>query len=334
MLLALLLAIATPSAPQANDIEQYRGFVDAYRAGRVDPVQELATWKAPRVEAVVEHCPAEALLACTLLHTDAAIALLSAKRIADAEVHLYKAVTLLDAVLEQAPERLRFAQRWYVTIRGYLQTLDAPAWAEDLGDRARRRVPYTPAQYLFIRGLESELAAAVAGPFSSSQFGQINGVHPTTVGHLIKAGREYESVVKVEQDYHQAWLHLGRVRMVIGQFAAAVDPLDQAARSADRHVAYLALLYRGAAAERQGQLTEAEAYYRKATGMFRWGQSGPVALAQLLSRVGREAEAREVLTDHLSLTAGRVVDPLWTYLVMPGDHLRPSLDALRSEVWR
>jgi hypothetical protein len=33
-------------------------------------------------------------------------------------------------------------------------------------------------------------------------------------------------------------------------------------------------------------------------------------------------------------TGGRVTDPLWSYLILPGDQLGVALDDLRAEVWR
>ena len=51
-------------------------------------------------------------------------------------------------------------------------------------------------------------------------------------------------------------------------------------------------------------------------------------------RTGREQEARESLAEHFTVTSGRTVEPLWTYLANPATDLGPSLDQLRAEVWR
>lgn len=121
---------------------------------------------------------------------------------------------------------------------------------------------------------------------------------------------------------------------MLGGAEQAIAPLERAAGSSDPGVACLARLFLGAVAEGLDRHDEAEAHYRAAMRGFRWTQSAPLALAQLQARTGNGAESRETLRRHFETTAGRVSDPLWTYLVDPGDHLGPALDALRAEVWR
>ena len=60
----------------------------------------------------------------------------------------------------------------------------------------------------------------------------------------------------------------------------------------------------GSIEEQEGRVEQAEARYRAATAAFPWGQSGPLALARLLSRTNREADARAVV----STDAGAAVD--------------------------
>jgi tetratricopeptide (TPR) repeat protein len=326
----LLLTLAIFPA-QDGDLEQYRALLDNYREARLEPVNELASWSPSRVQAVAEHCDEDSRLACAMLHTDVAIALLVAEKPADAFVHLNAASRLLDAALARTSEHRRFAQRWYLMIVGYLRVLNAPVFADEMRARMRKREFGLPdAQAAFERGLRAELF----GARDSSTSLRIHGLTPAAARHFEGAAREYEKAVEFDSSFLEASLRLGRLRVVLRQGDRAIEPLERASRSSERHVAYLALLYRGAVAERQDQFVVAEEYYRKANAVFRWGMSGPVTLAQLLSRTGRETEARELLTAHLSRTAGRVVDPLWTYLLRPGDHPRPTLDALRSEVWR
>ena len=330
----LLLTLGMPPA-QSGDAEQYRAMIESYRDARLEAVHELAGWSTSRVQAVAAHCAEDSLFAGTMLHTDVAIDLLAAGKAAQAFVHVNVAGRLLDDALAREPEQARFAQRWYVVVEGYLRALDAPALADDMRERMKHREFGLPAaQAAFERGWQAELAGARAGSMSPSQVSsRIRGLDPAAARHFETAAREYEKAVKFDSSFLEASLRLGRVRVMLRQLDAAIDPLERASRAPERHVAYLALLYRGAVAERREQFAAAEEYYRKANAVFRWGMSGPVALAQLLSRTGREADAREVLTEHLARTAGRIVDPLWTCLVKPGDHLRSTLDALRSEVW-
>ena len=107
--------------------------------------------------------------------------------------------------------------------------------------------------------------------------------------------------------------------------AAAADTLP---------VRYLAMMLLGAIAERQGRYDDAAKQYRAALDTFQWGQAAPLALSHVYMRTGREQEARASLAEHFTITRGRTVEPLWTYLANPATDLGPSLDQLRAEVWR
>lgn len=202
------------------------------------------------------------------------------------------------AAIQLSPSSRRFAQRWYLTVESHLRALNAPAWAGDVRERAKpRSLLPTDTEELFERGVRAEFAGALEGPLSRSQVVSRNRVlHPDVTRNLLAAARHYESVVRADPGFLGAWLHLGRVRMILSQDDGAISALTFASRAPERHVAYLARLFRGAVAERRQQFAEAEGHYREAVALFRWGQSGPLALAQLLGRTGREADARGVRT--------------------------------------
>ena len=337
IVLQTVLILTLGMAPaQEGDVEQYRALIESYREARPEPVHELAGWGTSRVQAVAGHCAEDSLLAGAMLHTDVAIDLLAARKAAQAIVHVNAAARLIDDALAREPERARFAQRWYVMVERYLRALEAPAFADEVHERRKSaRSGYPPHERRSRAGCVLNWTARLPGQcrVRTCRAG-IRGLDPAAARHFESAAREYQKVVELDPAFLEASLRVGRLRVVLRQADAAIDPLERASRAHEPHVAYLALLYRGAVAERQEQFAAAEGYYRKANAVFRWGMSGPVALAQLLSRVGRETEARELLTEHLARTAGRIVDPLWTYLLKPDDHLRSTLDALRSEVWR
>ncbi len=329
---AVLLLTLGISPAQSGDVDRYGAMIESYREARPEPVHELAGWSTPRVEAVAGHCAEDSLFAGTMLHTDVAIHLLTARNAPQAFVHVNVAARLLDDAVAREPGRARFAQRWYAMVEGYLRAMDAPAFAHEMRERMKQREFGVPAaQAAFERGMRAERFGALTGAEAA---GTIRGLAPSAVRHFESAASEYAKAMVFDPSFLEASLRLGRMRVLLRQADAAIDPLERASRAPDRHVAYLALLYRGAVAERQEEFAAAEGYYRQANAVFRWGMSGPVALAQLLSRTGREAEAREVLAEHLAHTAGRIVDPLPTYLVEPGDAPGATLAALRSEVWR
>ena len=59
--------------------------------------------------------------------------------------------------------------------------------------------------------------------------------------------------------------------------------------------------------EQDGRLEQAEARYRAAVAAFPWGQSGPLALARLLSRTNRETKSRAVVGRMLDQGASRPI---------------------------
>ena len=123
--------------------------------------------------------------------------------------------------------------------------------------------------------------------------------------------------------------------MLQGQRNEAASLLRGAIGDVDPAVAYLAELFLGSIHERNGELDAAEKLYRSAVRRIPWGQSAPLALAELLSRAGREAEARSAVGEHFqSIGAGTIVEPLWTLSTLPADELGTRLDLLRMEVWK
>jgi tetratricopeptide (TPR) repeat protein len=208
---ALLLTLGMFPA-QSGDAEQYRAMIESYRDARLEPVHELAGWSTSRVQAVAEHCAEDSRLAGTMLHTDVAIDLLAAGKAAQAFVHLNAASRLLDDALAREPEQGRFARRWYLMVEGYLRALDAPAFADEMRERMRKREFGLPvAQAAFARGLRAELFGALAGSVSRSQVSsRIRGLDPEASRHFEGAAREYEKAVKFDPSFLEGSLRLGR----------------------------------------------------------------------------------------------------------------------------
>jgi tetratricopeptide (TPR) repeat protein len=164
----------------------------------------------------------------------------------------------------------------------------------------------------YARGLEFEHLASV-GNFA----GRSIDIADRRRGALVGAAAGFERAVRADPEFHAAFLHLGRVRMLQDVEAEAAKALEVAARAHDPAVAYLAKLFAGSLAERAGRFEEAEAQYRAAVSVYPSGQKGLMALGQLLGRTSREAEARQLLEAALRDGRSRSVDPYWTYLVPP-----------------
>ncbi len=143
----------------------------------------------------------------------------------------------------------------------------------------------------------------------------------------------YEDALRRDGSLHEAALHLGRTRLMLGDLADARRWLEAATQSALASDRYLAFLYLGSMEEQDGRFDQAEARYRAAMSTFAWGQSGPLALARLLSRTNREAESRAV-TKRMLEQRGLKADPLWTYLSSPGSEPGAVLHLIRAELWQ
>lgn len=338
--LRAIVVVMSAAALHAHALPQddaYRALVKRYRDQGPDAVSlVMAMGPAPALAAAdsAQPWPADELRGALMLHTDAAIRLLNERHGADATAHLDAAVRLLGSADRQAASR-RFVRQWFDTVRGYARASGAAALDLELANAERLRAPATDAYAAFERGRQAELGASLAGPLSSSgDRKRVKNLAADAIQLLTTAAREYEAALAADPAFPEAQLHLGRVRLLLQESAAAIPLLDKAAGASDGQVAYLALLFSGAAAEQQDRFGDAEAQYRKAVALFRWGQSAPIALSELLSRTGRVDDARGELTTHFERTMGRVVDPLWTYVLSPREHLEASLRQLRAEVWR
>jgi tetratricopeptide (TPR) repeat protein len=276
------------------------------------------------------------LCAAAMLHTDVFLALLKDKKDADAQFHLNGASRLIDAVRQRSPAHATFVRRWRIVVAGLLNAYGASAWAEGLESAAAgEATTHVESSRAFERGLVSEIQAAMAGDVSGPSRPYAGRFPRAAEAPLLAAAREYEAALAAHPGFSEAALHLGRVRMMLGHDDAATRWLTHAAAEEKRgRVLYLATLFLGAIAERQGQHADAERHYRVALADYRWGQAAAFALAQLLSRLGREDEARAVLIEHFQRTRRQVVEPLWTYLAESGEQLGRSLSELRAETWR
>jgi tetratricopeptide (TPR) repeat protein len=268
---------------------------------------------------------ADDVRAAALLHTAVCLRLLLAGRTSAAFVHLNAAGALVDAANDLgAPAE--FAKAWYANVTVIVREAGAPAWADELRNRARDRYTTSTADVAFHHGLEFEKRAC--------EFEEPRGFGMKLSGGLRSAASEYETALRRDPKLHRAALHFGRVRILQGMADAAVPLLEIASASSLRSDRYLALLFLGAIAERNNKLVAAESRYRLALETYRWGHSGRMALARVLSRTGREREARTIVADALEGLRGGIVDPLWTYLAIHGEEAAAVLDLMQAEVWR
>jgi tetratricopeptide (TPR) repeat protein len=341
----LLLVVSSGSAGVAGPSTQsdYRAMVEEYRSGRRGVLDTVGAADARDVNAWVELARStgnqewdwETLRAAAIMHTEAWSLSLRHQRSDAARMHLEAAIRLFERVRDLAPTQSDFIDRWRTVVSGLLRKSVNQGLADEFDQRTAPSFPASPARQAamrsFLIGLEAERdASAVLGPTD----------HIASVSYDVRlrawasALTSYQEALQRNPDDKLTLLHLGRVRMRLNAWADATRDFIRAATANDPRVRYLALLFLGSIAERDGKYEEAEQSYLHAMETYPLGQAWSLALSQLLSRTGREAEARKSI-QVLGSRQGNLVEPLWTYLPPPAldlVDLQMSFNELRAEV--
>jgi hypothetical protein len=320
--------------PQRED-SRYRQLVADYRGQDFTSVSTIAAFSPEDLRSSTARATdapgtwsADDLRAAGMLHTEASIELLTKGQSDPAFLHLSAAIRLInDAAIIDQPSR-RFASVWYSSVGAILSKLGAPVWATDMAEHARLIVPTSPGVAAFQKGLDLEVTEC-----EIYDRARVDGFGGKLSRPFESAATLFGDALRSDPSLHIAALHLGRARLMQGSLDQARESLEIGARSARPGERYLALLFLGAIAERTGDLADAEVRYRAAVHEFKWGQSGPLALARLLSRTSREREARDVVAALLARGVN-TVDPLWIYLGRPEQEPEAHLALLRAEIWR
>jgi hypothetical protein len=308
--LIALFEIGGAPPPPDRQADRYRQLVADYRRQDFTSVSTVAAFSAADLRAsiarstdVADVWTAEDRRAAAMLHTDALTQLLTKGQSDAARLNLNAAMALLNESMRMDQPSRRFASVWYTSVAAMLSRLGAPEWAQDTAERRQAIVPVTAGEGGFKAGLELETNACDVRERLVDSFGM------RVSRPLHSAAKLFGGALRSDPSLHAAALHLGRVRMIQGSLGEARLHLEVGTHSELSSERYLALLFLGAIAEQTGDLGDAEARYRSAMREFKWGQSGPLALSRLLSRSGRDHEAREIVVAFLGRGAP-TVDPL------------------------
>jgi len=329
---------ATPSAQVS-----YRQVVDRYRVSPDDGVELMLAMPDEARRRGLDEATAggadrwswEELAAAAMMHTDAGFYFLTHKQ--PSLPSLTDAERLIGHAARTAPGHWDHARRWYGMVRSVLKTYGD----RDAGEFITRQYTALLIEWLkvrperikagdaYYRGVRNEYEGCQKGEFLT-----VTGL--TDAGdHLIEryfapAAHELEVALTLDPNLFDASLHLGRVRMLQGREDVAARHFRRAAEAPSRPIQYVAHLFLGSFAEKASQWDAAEAAYRKAIALFPKAQSGTLALAQLLDRRGRVADAERMLITMAA--AERAADPWALYFeeVDAADPLRIHL--LRAEV--
>jgi hypothetical protein len=148
---------------------------------------------------------------------------------------------------------------------------------------------------------------------------------------LTRAAGWLRESVAADPDDAVCSLHLGRVLSLLGEEDEADPILTALQQNADDAVSYLASMFLGGAAERRGQIAEAEPFYRAAAERFGLGQAAHVALSTVRLRSGRVADARVALAAAVNGEPNDRRDPWWWYHLDPTAAVEARFEALVKE---
>lgn len=331
-------------APAQPDLDAYRRVLDAYRRGDETAIATLLEWNRDATEHVLgligrpdsREWTASDIKAAAVLHTTAAIRLLTGNREEASVFHLGAAGRILQW---GGPDVNPFASRWYVAIARLLRDQLRGEVALELLRLGRERLRDDPA-VLFESGALAELLAAqsieaVPGEFSKNlqlrtATRLVDTMTRRRTDHLDDAARWLQRSVALAPANPDAQLHLGRVLMLRGDDAAALSALTSIQPSAALDRRYLASMYIGAVHERKGALEPAVDAYRLASRILPTSQAAYTALSEALQRAGRGEESRMVLDTMLSRPP-EPDDPWWFYFFEPKSEVNARVRALFSE---
>jgi tetratricopeptide (TPR) repeat protein len=281
-----------------------------------------------------------------MLHTDAAL------RVLDDEARGRVQLTVAGQLLRMGGEGLHsFARTWYVTVSRALRDRTRLSLAEGLLERARKHLPGDPIVLYESGVLEEQIATFSAfitetvteipvprSPGGGQVLGQMSGTGTNrnvvewrrTLGN---AAEWLRNALEAHPTSELAQLHLGRVQGLRGNYDEAAKLLQPlAASTTDTETAYLATMFLGALHERRGRHNDAEQMYRRAAVRIPASQVSYVALSEVLLKLGRGDESRDVLLDLLRRPAETRTEPWWWYLGEPIEDAKRRLDALRGSV--
>jgi hypothetical protein len=254
--------------------------------------------------------PQETRAAAVLIHTDAALHLQPRDRTA-AWAHIDRAERLADALAED-PECAWFAHQWFIVVN---VTFKDDSRVNALVDHWHGE-PWYAATAAMDRGLDLE---ALGAQFGSSKPTRGTEQEMYQSDAFIQAAPLFNRALAAHLEI--AAVHLGRLQMLAGHASEARRLFSRAIYESHwRTTTYLANLFLGSLDERDEEWSSAERRYQAAVASIGSAQTGRLALAVLLGRNGRGAEAARVLQErpsdrHPLLT----FDPWWSYLYPYGD---------------
>jgi tetratricopeptide (TPR) repeat protein len=335
---AALLAIGLAPPARAQNVEGYLALARRYAAGQGDDAtQDLARWSRLEVASAsaiaVMTGTTPDLLATTMLHTDLANSIIDTEP-DFARFHLNMAARTLTVASGRIGQRNRlapFVSRWYRLVASVYTSCEL---LNEATAHIQRGLDIFPddAPLFVARGVVLEVTVRkrlLADWRRDTVFGATN--REAIESALKRATDQFMRALSLDLHNAEAHLHLGWVRLFLGDGRARAE-LDAAIADArDDRVRYLAHLFLGGLAEHEKHLEEARQHYESARTLGPEFQTPYVALSRVEQAIGDDGRARELALIGLGLDKRDGDDPWWDHRI---GFDRESLLWLRDEVRR
>ncbi len=321
----LLLPARTWAHQSAPDPEQaYREAIEEYRSGSPASALEnlnrfLAGKNSQRaVESFVRSAREDArtadIEAALLLHTEAVFKVWTEDEVnPDGRVALHRGPLLLlrDALADVNPKST-FLRFWYLTWESSRQAFSHLMTSErlDFLPQALNAFPRDPL-ILLAAGSRHELNwwMSIENSRRDSRAATSNSVRP-----LVEARTMLRRSLEADPQESEARLRLVHVLIELNDLEEAGKYLRAGEWGQDEAAfTYLARLFEGTLAEREGNVDAAVRAYDEAMGLVPVAQSAHVAKAHVLHRFGSRAEAAATVIGALSETSSQP-DPWWLFI--------------------
>ena len=272
------------------------------------------------------------LRGAAMLHSEAALGALRLQDEHTADSQLRLAERLLERTVRLRPAQRDFAWRWYIVVPRLIAAFGAPDIVRHLDDRRRAIWRGDTAREHYVRALRLETQGTrmrrVLEPGEPSTHAE-----ELDASSFFAAAQEYREALTADRSLPEPrctsggseWCKASARRRRRSSEPRWPSPIQRWSTSAS--------LFLGSLEEREGRLTAAETLYRDALDRLPYGQAAPLALAELLSRAGRDSQARDVITAYWTRSRLAVIEPMSAYGSFD-DQPGPHFDLLRMEVFK
>lgn len=266
--------------------------------------------------------------AAAMLETDLALSAVQADASDSEHFHFKNAHALMDALPHD--ESSAFERHWYLAVGTTFITWGKLARSQSVLKQGLDEYGSDPYLHL-ASGIRAETQAAFTDP------NQPLAAKLASRGALLnEAENAYRKALKADADLGEARMRLGRVLFLEGKRDEAKAALQEAARSREPRVSYLAHLFLGRLFVDAGDLAAARREYEAAQSVDQRWPTPAIALSDLDTKLGDLEAAKQAMATLVNgpgaMAAGASDDPWWLYRFGGGGQLLPATQWLAREI--